>query len=319
MLQAKTRRAGVLAPMAALILVAAGCSAGGQTSTQPTAEPYLPIMVSTDLAVGPNRFMLGLVGPDRSGLVADAGVHLRFWNVRDGDARPRIEMAAVPVTVEKNLTHVHDDGKIETHPTGTVGIYLAQVDFAAPGDWRFEITGKTKDGKSIPPTGRVFVVQERSRSVPIGSPAPRSIHLTLKDVKELSEIDTSDPPDPQMHGLTVAAAVDAGVLSGKPTVIVIATPGFCHSQVCGPTKDAVDELFLSYGDRTNFVHVEPYDLPRLREKGQFVPVKVMEEWGLQTEPWVFIVDREGKVAAKFEGIVLARELEAALVPLLTGS
>ena len=34
----------------------------------------------------------------------------------------------------------------------------------------------------------------------------------------------------------------------------------------------------------------------------------MEEWGLSTEPWVFVVDAEGRVAAKFEGVLSEEEL-----------
>lgn len=38
----------------------------------------------------------------------------------------------------------------------------------------------------------------------------------------------------------------------------------------------------------------------------------MSEWGLETEPWVFIVGSDGRIAAKFEGIVSFEELEAAM-------
>ena len=40
------------------------------------------------------------------------------------------------------------------------------------------------------------------------------------------------------------------------------------------------------------------------------------EWGLPTEPWVFVVDAKGKVAAKFEGMAYPDELTAALDALL---
>ncbi len=43
---------------------------------------------------------------------------------------------------------------------------------------------------------------------------------------------------------------------------------------------------------------------------------VQQEWGLWTEPWVFLVDSEGNVAAKFEGVVSLEEIEAALRQIL---
>ncbi len=43
----------------------------------------------------------------------------------------------------------------------------------------------------------------------------------------------------------------------------------------------------------------------------------VEEWRLDTEPWVFVVDGKGIIRAKFEGLVTARELEAALQQVIT--
>ena len=42
----------------------------------------------------------------------------------------------------------------------------------------------------------------------------------------------------------------------------------------------------------------------------------MAEWGLLTEPFTFVVDAGGRVAAKFEGFVTEGELEAALTAVL---
>jgi len=36
------------------------------------------------------------------------------------------------------------------------------------------------------------------------------------------------------------------------------------------------------------------------------------EWQLQTEPWTFIVDAEGRIAARFEGVASAEELRDAI-------
>ena len=39
---------------------------------------------------------------------------------------------------------------------------------------------------------------------------------------------------------------------------------------------------------------------------------VSGEWVLKTEPWVFLIDQQGLVSAKFEAIVSYGELEEAL-------
>jgi hypothetical protein len=38
----------------------------------------------------------------------------------------------------------------------------------------------------------------------------------------------------------------------------------------------------------------------------------MRQWGLSTEPWVFLVGADGHVKAKFEGSVSEAELSAAV-------
>ncbi len=45
----------------------------------------------------------------------------------------------------------------------------------------------------------------------------------------------------------------------------------------------------------------------------------MLEWKLPTEPWLFAVDREGKVAARIEGAYSATELEAAVDAAVKGA
>jgi hypothetical protein len=42
----------------------------------------------------------------------------------------------------------------------------------------------------------------------------------------------------------------------------------------------------------------------------------VKEWGLVTEPWVFMIDRQGLVADKFDGPAPVAELEPALQKLL---
>jgi hypothetical protein len=36
------------------------------------------------------------------------------------------------------------------------------------------------------------------------------------------------------------------------------------------------------------------------------------EWRLPTEPWTFVIDKDGKVVERFEGAVSVRELQAAV-------
>jgi hypothetical protein len=314
-------------PIAAATLFLLAACGGGESNvcddasqvvgTQP--EGYAPIVISSDLAVGENRFALGLT--DEMGApVAGADLTAQFCQFTGADEAVLIsESALSAITVERSFTHIHEDGALHQHDIGEVGIYVTNVDFPAAGNWQVFVSGTVGDA-ALEPAPYLFQVQDAPRSPAIGAAAPQSVQLTVDDVEDITEIDTSTPPNPEMHDMTIADAVT----SGKPTVIVFATPAFCTSQICGPTKEVVDVLYPEYKDKINFVHVEPYDVERARSGdcmqgfSDCVLPFITDEWGLTTEPWVFTVDAQGNIAGKFEGVVGQTELEEHLQELLAG-
>jgi hypothetical protein len=151
-------------------------------------------------------------------------------------------------------------------------------------------------------------VLDTSQTPVVGSPAPRSRNLIASDVKNLREIDTSLRPDPRLHQVRIADAI----AQGKPQLIVFATPQFCTSRMCGPVVDIVRTLLVAYGKRLTFIHQEIWQ--DFAEKKMFPTV---EEWRLDTEPWVFVVDGKGIIRAKFEGLMTVQEIESALQQILT--
>ena len=106
-----------------------------------------------------------------------------------------------------------------------------------------------------------------------------------------------------MHQTRIADAT----AQGKPQVIVFATPKFCTSRVCGPVVDVVRTLLPAYGKQVVFIHQEIW---QGSSPQKFSPT--VEEWNLRSEPWIFVVDGQGIIHAKFEGLTTRRELEAAV-------
>ena len=159
-----------------------------------------------------------------------------------------------------------------------------------------------------------LVVNSRSASPGIGQPAPLSRNKTARDVSDLSEITTSRVPDPDLYQLTIAEAVS----SGRPTMVTFATPAYCQTATCGPQMEVVTSLKERYKGRANFIHVEIYDnvdeIEGDLSNARLSPV--VQEWGLVTEPFTFLLDGNGLVSSKFEGFAPESELEAALVTTL---
>ncbi len=111
----------------------------------------------------------------------------------------------------------------------------------------------------------------------------------------------------------------------EPFALIFATPAFCQTRACGPTLDIVRDVAADFKDELAFIHVEPYVLegtdaglqPVLSEAGGFQPVPSVVEWGLLSEPYIFVVDDDGTLAAKFEGVAGADELREAFEAVAT--
>jgi hypothetical protein len=71
--------------------------------------------------------------------------------------------------------------------------------------------------------------------------------------------------------------------------------------------DEVKALKARWGDRFNFIHVEVY-----QSFDPLVYADAMAAWGLATEPWVFVLDADGRVAERLEGSATAAEIEPIL-------
>ncbi len=300
-----------------LSLVAAAC---GKTDANSGSFPRVislggrdiyPELRASALAVGPDRFVLSL--KDRSQApVMDALVHLRFYDLNGPKPAFRFESKTRVIPVQ--LSFVDEDAGNKTTVTGNDAVYAADVNFDRAGNWGVWIDA-TRNGKKLTPLPFTFTVLDRSPEPETGDLAPPSRQKVLVNVSNIDEIDSSYPPRTAMHDITVADALK----TGKPIVLAFATPAFCESRTCAPIMDTVmDTLYANYGDRAIFVHIEPYDLRELRDTGRRDPVPAMREWRLESEPWIFVIDRGGKIAAKYEGIASADEVAAVLASVLAG-
>ena len=282
----------------------------GRWAAAGDGAPLEALLTTSELVVGENRLAFGLA---RGGsLVAEADALVRVYDIRGEDARLVGEAPApyrrLEVVEDGKPVHVHPDGTRHVHdtPTDVRGLYVAQVVFERPGPWGLEVVTRTGGGSIEAARFRVDVLAVSPTPAP-GGAAPRSRNLVARDVSDVREIDSSEPPDPRLHQVRIADAI----AQGRPQVIVFASPRLCTSRVCGPVVDVVRTLIPAYGRRVAFVHQEIW---RREAPRQFTPTVV--EWGLRSEPWIFVVDGTGTVRAKFEGLTTRRELEAAVTQVL---
>lgn len=183
---------------------------------------------------------------------------------------------------------------------GVTKLYVAHLHIPRPG--RYWLVAQP-EGARIQAVG-IVDVSARSRSPAVGAKAPRSRTPTLATAPA-AQITTSTPPDLPLLRYSVAGSLAAH----RPFVVTFATPRFCTSRTCGPVVDVIEAVRRRFERRgVRFIHVEVFN-GNDPSRGYN---RWMREWGLASEPWVFLVGADGRVKVKFEGSVSEAELAAAV-------
>jgi hypothetical protein len=217
----------------------------------------------------------------------------RVWVASGRMAKPFAETTA-------RLEPIGVPGRSEEAAGDVSKIYVTKFHVPSPG--RYWLVAEP-EGEKIQALA-VFDVKPKSFSPEVGAQAPRSRTPTLADAP-VSALTTETPPDRDLLHVSVADALAAH----KPFVVTFATPRFCTSRTCGPVVDVVDAVRQKFAPSgVSFIHVEVFrkNDPRLGYN------RWMHEWNLQSEPWTFLVGRDGRIKAKFEGSISVGELAAAV-------
>ena len=185
----------------------------------------------------------------------------------------------------------------------------AEVPLPAAGAWTAVVTMKVA-GKTVAASNQ-FSVLPKEATPTIGAAAPAARTPTLNDVGgDGAKISTAQPLDTTLLNDSIPDLLAAK----RPFVVAFATPRFCTSRICGPIVDIVKNVQRDLqGTDMAFVHAEIFtDLDPSKGAAPWVLA-----WALPTEPWVFVVNAQGVITAKFEGAVTQSELEAAARAALT--
>lgn len=317
-----------LALLATVVLAACGSSGGSGTSSMeappksdfPAAngQSLQQILASAGKAgpvvspgfgvlhQGENRFSFAVFKLDRT-QIKDAEVAIY---AAPGAGLQGKAIGPFPARVEDITTE--DKYRAQTtanDPDAAAVVYVADVPLATKGKWAFGALVRNDDGSygaSVVPTpGLVGQYENIPRP---GDKAPIISTPTVQSVGDVSTIDTRIPPS-SMHQEDFA-----NVVGRKPVVLLFATPQLCQSRVCGPVVDVAEQTKAEYGDRVAFIHMEIY---RDNDVGKGLRPQVAA-YHLPTEPWLFVIDRNGVVSTVIEGPFSVSELEQAVAKVSGG-
>lgn len=324
------------AALAGAVLV--GCAAGvtgdadggaGNDDAAPGDDPPEELAVavaSFDLAVGDDRRLLaGVFTPDRR-LIAHGEVEFALAHLDEASdgAAPVDQVATARFLPVPGLEPA--DGMAE-RPTpledAGSGVYAARVDLDEPGIWGLQVTAELEDGGTVTGLQR-FEVLDETEVIDVGDDAPRVDHPTMDDlaagdvapivVDSRAQEADDEIPDAHLHHSTVAEAIEAG----RPSVVAVTTPVYCTSRFCGPLTDVLADLAETYADQAEFIHLEVWKDHEGNELNEAAAAFIQTEAG-GNEPWVFLLDADGTVLARWDNVVDLDELTTMLDEIDSGA
>jgi protein SCO1/2 len=259
----------------------------------------LPTLNTTVIRVGANRLVMTVSDPQNREL-ALPGVTAHFTFRAADPAVPPIEV----------------DGYFIWVSVGNKGAFVVDVTFPVRGEY----TGTIALRKATGPIGGAdfpFSVVDRGSTPAVGDPAP-SIHTpTAGDPNagsDLYGITTDVFPDPRFYQFSV----DQLLAAHRVFVLTFYSPAYCPTTACGPLLKNMKAIATEFPD-VAFVHVEPHVMTNYGGRlmpdyatGQLEFNDLAKAYGIPVEPFVFVVDAQGRIAASFELIVGSDEIRAAI-------
>jgi hypothetical protein len=256
-------------------------------------------LASSVLVPGKNRLAFGMIGPDNAFVYGKTAVYV---------APEPSQRASGPYPAPADPMEVKPPFRSQNAAGGASSdikaVYAADVPFQRAGTYAVLVVTKT----SAALVGAATQVEVKASQIPdVGDTPPRVHTDTVASAGgNVESIDTRRPTS-DLHEKDFA-----DVVGKQPVALLFSTPQLCMSRVCGPVTDIAVQLDSEFGDRVAFIHQEVY---RDNEVAKGLRPQ-LTAFNLDTEPWLFTFDAEGRIAARLEGAfgvkAFTRAVKAAL-------
>jgi protein SCO1/2 len=259
------------------------------------------LVVSSSIWAGPETPVIAtLTEPDGTPVDASTAVSVRVIGANETPTGDDVDATAIQP------------------PGANRASFVATVRIPVAGSWRLDLV--TADGRK---GSAAITALDPGTSAAIGAPAPAIDTPTLDDVggKALA-ITTQELPDLRLYRQSVADARDAG----RPYVLVVDSARFKVSPACGRALTMISYLVDRWEDRVTFVHLAPFpyrvvtEAPVLDGNIEDPPLNDQTRalglgdrtWPSTSMPWIFVVDGDGILRAKYEGVVGSNDIDLIL-------
>jgi hypothetical protein len=239
-------------------------------------------------------------------VLANAGPQRTVWSFRNeegnlGDSAP--EKISVEVispsgeTIQKSEATRHIDGvALPYYPVNAifpaVGIYEFRFQTPSHGNYVGFTSPGSKKSSSIFWPGDSF---------------PSLKTPTNKDSAGVSIICTRNPVCP-FHKISLDTSLDGT----RPTLLIASTPAFCGTTwMCGPVLEMLIKEIDASDREIDVIHTEVYANPNSADLGELAPI--IKATGVAYEPFIFLINSDGKVLKRLDHIWDRHELKQLLL------
>ncbi|MBU6328827.1 MAG: hypothetical protein KGR18_02605 [Acidobacteria bacterium] len=291
------RRAGLVGGTGALLMAGPALlgACGGSSSKVDT------LSLSDDPDA---RNLVGLFNYSGDYLVSTIPQRLPFA-IATPEGPPAIEgPPTLTVQLRRAEADIGDPIVLERHADGTpIPYYPLVTTFDETGVWSIttELDGQmSSQSFMVQAPDTVGLRQVGQAMVPVDSPTPAA-------TRGVDPICTRAPACP-LHDRPLGEVL----ADGTPVALLISTPQFCQTGVCGPVLDTLLEFRDQFPGIT-FVHAEVYNQPN--NGGDPAALGVTDSvraYGLSFEPSLFVARADGTITARLDNIFDRGELQAAL-------
>ena len=254
-------------------------------------------LATTVFTPGENRLAFGVLNDKNAFVYAPSAVYV----ARSPGSRRVLGPYLAPADLLVTETAFRSQ-QAATEGDPFAAVYQADaVALASPGTWTVLVVSKVT-GRLVAAPAQI-TVRKDSPIPAVGERAPAIETDTVASAGSIEAVDTRLPPARDLHDTSLK-----DVLGKKPVALLFATPQLCQSRTCGPVVDIALQLREKFGERVQFIHQEVF-VDNEVGKGLREPLR---RFGLQTEPWLFAIGADGRVAARLEGSFGLRAFERAL-------
>ena len=215
----------------------------------------------------------------------------------------------VPDAIELIVTEINSEetifeGKVHRHGEPGVIPYFPLI-FDPPRSGEYKVEGRGMDGH------HQLIVTDPSdiQLIQIGQKMPSIQTPTMQNNLEINPICTKSSGPCSLH----KKSLDESLSSSTPTALLVSTPRFCRTDVCGPALDILIKQSELLDGKLSIIHAEVFKEP---EKQNFSVAPVVGAFGLTFEPSLIVANSEGVITSILHFAMDTKEVSEALSTVL---